>query len=198
MKKLLITLLLILPITLCSCNTKTTSELLPYGLAFGDTYEQCVEKIAEIDGVKIDEIEKSISGYEELYGQETFSSMLHITDDNAEKNLNNEYFGIKEGISTHRHFQLLFNKNKELISFSFYSIDVEDSKFEEAKEKIINKFEKILNEENYSYQDEIFCYMGYWLTDEYQVLLYSDLEYDENLLRLDIKTRETYDIQMNR
>ena len=198
MKKLLLAILLILHITLCSCNTNTTNELLPYGLAFGDTYEQCVEKITEIDGVIIYEIEKNSGKSDRLYGQETFSSIVDITDDSSKTKLKEEYFGIKDEISIDGYFHLLFNKNKELISFSFTftSTNVEDSKFENVTGKITNKFERILNEENDPFQDELFNYWGYWLTDEYHVVLWSDPELDENRFSLSIETRETYDIQI--
>lgn len=189
MKKLLLAILLILPITLCSCNTNTTNELLPYGLAFGDTYEQCVDKITEIDGVKILELGESTRSY----GQEEFSTILY---DSSETRLKEEYFEIKDEISIDRHINLRFNKNKELISFSFFSIDVEDSNFENVTGKITNKFERILNEENDPFQDEMFNYWGYWLTDEYHVVLWSAPELGENRLVLSIETREYYDVQI--
>ena len=48
-----------------------------------------------------------------------------------------------------------------LISILIFSFEVDNSEFEDVKEKIINKFEKILNAKNYQRRDEIYDDGGY-------------------------------------
>ncbi len=169
----------ILAVVLCTITLIFTAgcgqkdKLLPFGLEFGDTYEKCVEKLQKTDGIRIEEIEKNSEAINNLYGQETFQSMIIITTDDAEQKLNKEYFGVQEGISGNRYFFVTFNRYKELIKFDFFAFSVDDSNFEGVKEKIVNKFEKILNEKNYPQHDEYYDYWGYLSNDEYRIALYS-------------------------
>ena len=108
---------------------------------------------------------------------------------------------MQEGISSGNYIPIYFNKDKELIWLDFLFFSVDELKFEDVMEKIINKYERILNEEKYSYQDEYFYYWGNWLNDEYYITIHSVTSSMENYsgdgisVNIIIETRETYDIQ---
>lgn len=199
-KVLAVVLCTIMLVFTAGCGQK--ENLLPFGLEFGDSYEECVEKIAKIEGVEIGEIEKSLKTTDEIYGQEIYGSHILITTDDAEQKLNKEYFGVQEGISSGNYIPIIFNKDKELILLDFFNLSVDELKFEDVMEKIINKYERILNEEKYSYQDEYYYYWGMWLNDEYYININSLKSLMENYSRdgisvgISIETRETYDIQL--
>ena len=201
-KVLAVVLCTIMLVFTAGCGQK--DNLLPFGLEFGDSYEECVEKIAKIEGVEIiGEIEeKSLKTNYEIFGQELYSSDILITTDDAEQKLNKEYFGVQEGISSGNYIPIYFNKDKELIWLAFPFFSVDELKFEDVMEKIINKYERILNEEKYSYQDEYYYYWGKWLNDEYYISINSLKSSMENYSRdgisvgISIETRETYDIQL--
>lgn len=196
-KVLAVVLCTIMLVFTAGCGQK--DGLLPFGLEFGDSYEECVEKIAKIEGVEIGEIEKSPKTTDEIYGQELYDSQILITTDDAEQKLNKEYFGVQEGISGN-YIPIYFNKDKELIRLSFLFFSVDELKSEDVIEKIINKYERILNEEKYSYQDEYFYYWGKWLNDECYITIHSLKSSMENYsgdgisVNISIETRETYDI----